>query len=99
VTERISLLLILYGPSAIGLLILLGVCLIGRTARALAWGSGISILFHLATFAFLFALAGIGSWGNSAAFDFPWKVLFYGLAATAVLTLAKAIHLGLLRRR
>jgi hypothetical protein len=98
-SERSSLLLLLYGPGILGLLALFGVCLFGRRKRSLIWACAISVLLQLVTFIFMNALAGHGSGGNSAVFDFPRKVLFSGLAATAILTGAKAAHLGLQKHR
>ena len=97
-SERSSLLLLLYGPGVLGLLVLLAVCLFSNRIRSLIWACGISVFLQLVTFVFMYALAGLGSGGNSSAFDFPWKILFIGLAATTVLTCAKAAHLGMRRR-
>jgi hypothetical protein len=94
VSEQSSIVILLYGPGGLGLLMLLGACIFGRRVRLLVWTCAISVFLHMVSFTFIYALVGIGSGGDSSAFEFPWKILLCGLVVTAALTLAKAAHFG-----
>jgi hypothetical protein len=89
VSERLHVLLMIYGPSLVGFVVLLAACVFIRRKRTLI---GISIgatALHLITVHFLLTLASIGSGGNSSAFVFVGKYLFVGLGAIAVLIAIK----------
>ncbi len=56
--------------------------------------SALSVVLDFVTYLLLMAMAGVGAWGNSAAFEAPRKYLVVGLVATAILTFAKTLHLA-----
>ena len=92
-TQQTPILVLLYGPSALGLAVLLIVCLAAGNRLPVMWASALSAGLDVVSFLLLYTLASLGSWGNSSAFDFPSKILSVSLAATAVLTIVKMLHL------
>jgi hypothetical protein len=92
-SEQLIILMILYGPGILGLIILLLVCIFARHWPAFIFGVCASIVLQLISFAFMFGLVGIGSWGDSSALDYPFRALRWALGVTGVLVGGKAMHI------
>ena len=89
----------LYGPGAVGFVILLLVCIFARRWPAFMFGIVASIVLQSVSLAFMVGLVGIGSWGNSSALDYPWRALRWAGAFTGVMVLGKVLHIIFTRAR
>jgi hypothetical protein len=91
-SERIKVLLIIFGPGASGLLALLIVSIVTRSFLFITITAFISAALQFVTFLLIYTVAYLG-WGDQSAFLWPWKALLIGLGATVLIAITKIAFL------
>ncbi len=94
VSDRVILLLVIYGPSALGFAALLAICIFSHRRLLLALAIIGAVLLHLLTAVLMLGLTPAGRWGPDGPSDFAEKLLIAGWIGIAVLSLAKGFIMG-----
>jgi len=98
-SEQWLILMALYGPGTFGMVVLLLVCVFTRHWPAFIFGAIASIVLQSLSFALIFGLVGVGSWGNSSALEHPLRVLRWALGITGALVCGKIVHIIIMRQK
>jgi hypothetical protein len=94
---RIEAFVFIYGPSCVGLLVLVMTCLFAKKVSSIVLACVAAALLHLVSALFIMALVGMGeAWsGQGEAHSFPALYAVIGFAVLAVPPVIRTIYMAM----